>query len=93
MYFVPSITTWVWDHVPTLAPLPRATVFVMLLLEYMHGIREGGVLLQLLHDAHSDCCEAGLGSCSFPSVDFIALPPGTDSMTFLCHNISQSVRG
>jgi hypothetical protein len=66
----------------------------MLHLEYTHGKREGGVrlLLLLLEDVHSDCCEAGLGSCSFPSVDFIALLPWTDSMTFLCHNISQSVR-
>jgi hypothetical protein len=92
MYFVSSITTWVWNHISILALSPRAIVFVMILLEYMHGIREGGVLLLLLDDAHSDCCEAGLGSCSFPSVDFIALLPWTDSMTFLCHNISQSVR-
>jgi hypothetical protein len=48
------------------------TAFVAPLLEYMHGIREGGMLL-LSDDVHSDCYQAGLGTCVLPSLGCIAL--------------------
>jgi hypothetical protein len=56
---------WPLDYVSTYVISAGATAFVAHLLEYMHGIREGDVL-PFSVDVHSDCCEAGLGTCTLP---------------------------
>jgi hypothetical protein len=60
------------DYVSIYIVPAGATAFVAPLLEYMHGIREGGVLL-LPDVVHSDCYQAGLGTCILPSLGCIAL--------------------